>query len=158
MKSAVNLERCVWQCDVASIYVRINRHGRQVGSIETHSQQILTSYFKPSPLKCWPINRTMSWSTLDIGLVGVGFSVSPFIVPLAAAEHAPFCWEVVGLCLASPLCCGQPLVCMVPADSRCFLRGGGETPPSSDSDDEARLASGLLWFVFPKSYKSTAKF
>ena len=40
----------------------------------------------------------------------------------------------------APLCAAQPLLCMLLAKTRCFFRGGDDTPPSSLSDDEARLA------------------
>lgn len=33
-----------------------------------------------------------------------------------------------------------PLACMPGGPSRCFLRGGGEAPPASESEEEARVA------------------
>jgi hypothetical protein len=95
-------------------------------------------YFKPSPLKCWTINRTISWSVWDMGFRDEDFTWKS---PLANEEQEPFCWDDVAM-LDSPLCWGQPLelACMVVAETRCFLRGGGEVPPSSDSDDDASIA------------------
>lgn len=95
-----------------------------------------TPYFKPSPLKCWTIKRTMSWSVCDMGFRGVDLIWKS---PLAKVVQDPFCWEDVAM-LDSPLCWGQPFACMVVAETRCFLHGGGEVPPSSDSDDDASIA------------------
>lgn len=93
-------------------------------------------YFKPSPLKCWTINRTISWSVWHMGFRGGDLIWKS---PFANVEQEPFCWDDVAT-LDSPLCWGQPFDCMVVAETRCFLRGGGEVPPSSDSDDDASIA------------------
>jgi hypothetical protein len=37
-------------------------------------------YFRPSPFRCWPINRTISWSALDMEVRRDDCSaVSPFV-------------------------------------------------------------------------------
>lgn len=52
----------------------------------------------------------------------------------------------------TPLCDGQPfVVCMLVAEILCFLRGGGETPPSSDSDDDASIASRTDGLYYPRN-------
>ena len=97
------------------------------------------AYFSPRPRKCCPIRRTMSWSVRDKALVAVDLLPFSMISPLVAVGHSPFCCDVVASSL-SPLCCGQPLACMLPAEMRCFLCGGGETPPSSEPEDDASIA------------------
>lgn len=92
------------------------------------------------------MRRTMSWSVLDKAFIDEDFEFS--IISPFAAGHNPFCCDVVASSL-SPLCCGQPLACMLPQEMRSFLRGGGETPPSSEPEDDASIASllnyGLYW-------------
>ncbi|KAF4524624.1 hypothetical protein B566_EDAN013875 [Ephemera danica] len=52
-------------------------------------------------------------------------------------EAACCCWSVAPFCSTEPFA-----ACCIVASSkvRCFLRGGGASPPSSDSPLEARLA------------------
>lgn len=72
------------------------------------------------------------------------FSVAPFWKLSASALLQLV--EAVG---SSPLCVGQPFVaCMVDGEIRCFLRGGEDAPPSSESALDARLALRMLWFKF----------
>ena len=66
-------------------------------------------------------------------------SREPFVAPL-------ICNDAVSA-FVSPLCCEQPLACIFTADVRCFFRGGDDTPPSSDSEDDARLATLYAVFV-----------
>ena len=101
------------------------------------------AYFSPNPRRCCPIRRTMSRSDWHISLTGSVPSPSSWSSPFEVAEHAPFIWEVEAWTCRSPvppLCAAQPLLCMLLAETRCFFRGGDDTPPSSLSDDEARLA------------------
>lgn len=127
------------------IYKAWNKHPFPITTDEQFAVNT-DAYFRPSPLKCWPINRTMSWSVLDIDFMDVSLSVSDDNMPLVA-EQAPFCCEVEAISsVVSPLCCWQPLkfACMFEADNRCFLGGGGDTPPSSESDDDASIALQVL--------------
>ena len=114
----------------------------------SQSPRFQGAYLSPRPRKCCPIRRTMSWSVRDKALVAVDLLPFSMISPLVAVGHSPFCCDVVASSL-SPLCCGQPLACMLSAEMRCFLCGGGETPPSSELEDDASIALrhsyGLYW-------------
>ena len=133
-----------------------------IGQLSTVHRWFFSSYFSPRLLKCCPIRRTMSRSVCDIILIRPVSSVPSWISPFVAGpEQAPFIWtEVDGTILSSvPLCWGeQPLVCIVflveEVQRRCFLRGGAPTPPSSLSDDEARLAA--LWLEMVLVYNTNA--
>lgn len=111
---------------------------------------IKLTYLSPMSFKCWPISRTISW--LDLPLM-----VQPLLCscpsPLSVAE--PLTVELDDGWSTDPLCCKQPLVgCnMVSSVSKClFLRGGGTSPPSSESPLEASLATRRLDLkAFPTS-------
>ena len=118
-------------------------------AVHNHRQGWRAPYFNPNPLKCWPTRRTISRSVGDNTFTGVtkGGSSWSLGVPLGVAQAPLTNWEVdaTGPSSVSPLCCAQPLVCMVAVHSRCFFLGGDDTPPSSLSDDEARLTVLVLW-------------
>lgn len=98
------------------------------------------TYLRPRPLRCWPIRRIMSWSVWDLIFVDIVLWTSPLISTLSSKEQVPFCKSLL-VEADSPL--WQPLLaCMLvlTAERRCFFKGGGDTPPSSDSALDARLA------------------
>lgn len=95
-------------------------------------------YLRPSPRKCWPISRIMSISERDIVLGGPGLSPeSPFML----FSLLPFCIDTDWVSRGSPLCWGKdPFVCIL-AQVLSFFRGGGVTPPLSESEDDASMLS-----------------
>lgn len=108
-----------------------------------------TTYFKPRPLRCWPIRRIMSWSVCDLIFVEIVLWTSPLISTLSSKEQVPFCKSLL-VEAVSPL--WQPLLaCMLvlAVERRCFFFGGpiggGDTPPSESALD-ARLASNATFF------------
>lgn len=102
--------------------------------------------------KCCPISRTISYSVLSNGLG----SISPLMVVLWGTMSVPFCWaddDGIWSSSVAPLCCWvlQPFAgcCIVDSkEGRDFFRGGGASPPSSDSPLSARLANGTPWRNF----------
>ena len=103
------------------------------------------THCRPKLLRCCPISLTMSWSTGDMSFTG---SVRPELAsPFSDGVWVPFIWELMGNWAPSPFCWGQPLVCILEAEKRCLLRGGPHTPPSSLSDDEARMRQQYLWLL-----------
>jgi len=112
---------------------------------------IKQTYLSPIVLRCWPISRTMSWLVLSI-ILG---EISPFGAPLTAlisdVSSVPFCsLEDAEWSSDTPLRCVQPFAacCIVASKVRDFFRGGGASPPSSDSPLEARLANRSPWWNF----------
>lgn len=110
------------------------------------------SYLRPMSFRCWPMSRTISWFDLPLMLQSLLCSDPS---PLSLAKEPPLTVELDDDCSTDPLCCKQPLVgCnMVSSVSKClFLRGGGTSPPSSESPLEASLAMGRLDLnAFPTS-------
>lgn len=116
----------------------------------------MPTYFSPIAFKCCPISRTISYSVFS-NVLG---SISPLIVVLWGTISVPFCWaeeDGIWSSLVAPLCWVlQPFAgcCIVASkEGRDFFRGGGASPPSSDSPLEARLANGTPWRNFVLSHR-----
>lgn len=106
---------------------------------------MIFTYLRPRPRRCWPIRRIMSWSVWDLIFVDIVLWTSPLISTLSSKGQVPFCKSLL-VDAVSPL--WQPLLaCMLvlTAERRCFFKGGGDTPPSSDSALDARLASNATF-------------
>lgn len=117
---------------------------------------------RPRPRRCWPIRRIISWSVCDLIFVDIVLWTSPLISTFSSKEQVPFCKSLL-VEADSPL--WQPLLaCMLvlTSEKRCFLKGGGDTPPSSDSALDARLAWNATFgihfiFVFSKTQTISIK-
>lgn len=112
---------------------------------------IKQTYLSPIVLRCWPISRTMSWLVLSIILAEISPFGPPLIALISDVCSVPFCWlEDPEWSSDTPLRCVQPFAacCIVASKVRGFFRGGGASPPSSDSPLEARLANRSPWWNF----------
>lgn len=103
------------------------------------------TYFRPISFKCCPISRTISSSTLFRTAVSVGYS---------SVSMLPFCFEdeavsypSVTAPLREPFACWCIVLLVSSTDTLVFLRGGGTSPPSSESLLEARLAVTFLFKI-----------
>lgn len=126
-------------------------------------------YLNPRPCRCWPIIRTMSLSHFDINF-GQETPLAKFLHKLSLVsefvmlyggdnENALLNWQFFMVVagerrLRSPS--GEAaLACSAMSGrsgglNRGFLCGGRVQPPSSLSDEEARLARCIFMFVFEK--------
>ena len=124
------------------------------------SKMVQATYLRPMVRRCWPMRRTMSWLVLSISLgelvlplpfealsplVMLPGPPEPFWRPLLEGSTAPFEVDETPFSSTVPFA-----ACCIVASSRvrCFLRGGGASPPSSDSPLEARLAKASPWWNF----------
>ena len=116
--------------------------------IVLHLMHSMTTHCNPKLRRCWPTKRTISWFNLDIFPNSVTLLVVlPFNCPFWQTPEAPFRLTVVSelSCTESPFWWGilLPLACIFVDVShkskRCFFSGGINSPPSSLSDEEARI-------------------
>lgn len=120
------------------------------------------TYFKPRVFRYWPINLTASLSWLA-RIRWSFFRVSAKEVPLETIDVSPFCncepfaWCMTLSTSSVPPTPGELLWVwvwpkqLIDDEKRALFVGGGEFPPMSEPELDARLALKTIWFVLSHS-------